>query len=180
MKEIRVDIKDLKLLAETIGDAPRVQIGIFGDRNARQDSQAATNAEIGMAHEFGDATKRLPARSFLRMPIGTRGKEIMAQMKGVLERAIEIGNKAYFWEQLGKSAENIVQQAFDTGGFGQWAPLSRKTLMARERIGQIGGKRLQDALRRIADQLSGVENSHSILVDTGQLRRSVMWRVVKA
>ncbi len=55
--------------------------------------------------------------------------------------------------EFGIMAENIVQDAFDTAGFGKWQPLAPGTLELKE--------------------------TKTILVETTQLRKSIISKVVK-
>ena len=87
---------------------------------------AATNAAIGMGHEFGDPTRHLPQRSFLRVPISERwAKEL--ETAGLFEEDVikaVIKKKSILpWMKLATIvAEKIVITGFTNGGYGKWAP----------------------------------------------------------
>ena len=147
-----------------------VQVGIFGDKNPRgvaikkvkgklrskygnQDS-GLTNADIGAIHEFGSFTRHIPARSFLRMPINLKTKEIIQQASQGATKLISEGNLMKVMMRLGIAAENAIQQAFASRGFGTWKLDAEST---RKRKG-----------------------SDAPLIDTAQLRRSIASRVVPA
>lgn len=133
------------------------------------------NPTLGLIHEFGtkgevvsiptgetgphaQATAEMvvrapiPARSFLRMPlslhlpreidkIGRATWRALILKKGVL---VALGD-------LGTIARNVVDRAFETSGFGQWAPNSKATIRRK--------------------------GSSKPLIDSAQLRRSVTYRV---
>lgn len=146
-----------------------VKVGIFGNKNARgiaSDKKAGksgirsvirgskstlTNAELGLIHELGSVERGIPRRSFLRMPISTRSKEILADaFKGAVELLAQ-GNIRRILARLGIACEKAVQLAFATRGFGSWAP-----------------DQAQTARRK---------GSNQPLIDTAQLRRSVASQV---
>lgn len=128
-----------------------VQVGIFGDKDSRNDS-GVSNAELGFIHEMGAPTRGIKPRSFLRMPIMHFGKEIYAKaLKDTGKLITTASAYVQFLNQIGRSATDVIQQAFETGGFGSWQKNSPATI-----------KRKGSAMP---------------LIDTGQLRRSILWRV---
>lgn len=137
---------------------PSVKVGILGDNVARKDGEL-NNAEIGFVNEFGKMTgyPKIPARSFIRMPLNTRFREKLRTKKSLtgdeLEKAIVEGKTEEFARKVGLVAEEVIQEAFSTNGFGQWKPNAELTV-----------------------QLKG---SSSPLIDTGQLRRSISSKVIK-
>lgn len=115
--------------------APVVRVGILGQKSVRQseggaeDSKAGkegelNNAEIGVFHEFG--TEKMPMRSFLRVPIAEHLEKRMessgALDKDVLKETIASKTLLPYMKKVAVLAEGIVTDAFDTGGFGKWAP----------------------------------------------------------
>lgn len=121
--------------------------------------QPLTNAFIGAVHEFGSISHNIPARSFLRMPLRTKLPEILKlHSMGMIRSILE--NRFPRWLQnLAMACENVVQDAFDTSGFGTWQPLKPATLRHRKKSKIAGEKPLP-------------------LVDTGQLRSSISSEVV--
>jgi hypothetical protein len=124
------------------------KVGIFSDKNARDD--AMTNVKVGMKHEFGSFSEGIPRRSFLRDPMTFKRKELLKQAKKIIDRDIDKGIE-FVLEKIGVLGETIVQEAFATGGFGAWQPLSDTTIKKK--------------------------NSSSVLIDTGQLRRAIISKV---
>lgn len=140
--------------------APSVQVGIFED-SARHTSDAGDtgevsdlgNASIGAIHEFGTAS--IPQRSFLRMPLETHLESYLKKSdlnEETLKQALEEGTQEAFAEKIAQAAKACVDGAFDTAGFGSWAPHSPNT-----------------------DSASG-----KILEETGQLKAAVSTQIVKS
>lgn len=145
---LEFNIKGLESLLKAFkGEIPSARIGILGSKNIRSKNNS-TNATIGAAHEFG--TDKLPIRSFLRVPLndhlqaeiegsGALGKTEMAEV-------LRSGSIKIWMEKIAAIAENIVSEAFATGGYGKWP----------------------------AWKTPGYENNTGqILVDTQQLRNSI-------
>jgi len=112
-----------------------------------------TNAELGLIHEKGSLTAKIPPRSFLVKPLKMKEDELKKMSAADLNKLFKTGKVMLFLKRIGKSAEKIIQQAFATGGFGMWWSLEAST-KARK-------------------------NSSAILIDSGQLRRSISSRVVE-
>lgn len=134
------------------GKIPKVSVGIIGgsgDREAKakaaeitfeslmrkktvkkgEEAKAAspsTNAEILAAHEYGAPSRGLPQRSVLRVPISEHLARYLENSGAFDEKAItkviEAGNLVPYLTLFGIQAEVVVQDAFDSRGFGRWAP----------------------------------------------------------
>ena len=145
LERIRKNLEESKLTAK---------LGIFGDKNKRDDETGQTNADIGAAHEFGVLTKKLPRRSFLLDPLTIKGKELTKKVGQIIDRYIdEEGGIEKILELVGIYGESIVQEAFESGGFGAWQPIKEATASRK--------------------------GSSQILIDSSQLRRSVISKVEK-
>ncbi len=126
-----------------------VKVGIFGNKNARGNTAQAkavttglrkvvkgslstlTNAEIGLIHELGSNERNIPKRSFLRMPISVKSKEILADaFKGAPELLAK-GQIRTILARLGIACEKWVQIAFATRGFGSWLPDNLSTILRK-------------------------------------------------
>ena len=112
-KELRRDIKQLSSLL-----SKRADVGIFESKTDRDDGK--TNAEIGLAHEFGVPQNNLPQRSFLRQPIIDGSFEAMLN-----EREIKMNKNIL--SQIAKIFLKAVKEEFKSNGRGFWASLSDKT-----------------------------------------------------
>ena len=133
-----------------------VRVGIMGNKAANiHKGSKMTNADIGAIHEFGSYSDKIPARSFLRMPLFQKSKQIINEVgKRALSWLLK-GNKKQILIELGKSCEGVIQDAFNSGGFGSWIPLKETTI--KRKIGQ----------------------NTQPLINTSQLRRSITSQVIK-
>jgi hypothetical protein len=167
---IKLDKKMLKQMEENLKKMERtfVKVGVrVGERKefARSETGKATkptdeksdlsNEEIGMIHEFGSPSKRIPVRSFIEMPLTVKRKELekkIAESPMVRDAMIE-GKVKKAFQLIGVIAEGFIQDAFNSdNGFGHWPSLSPKTIKKK--------------------------GSSAILIDTAQLRRSIGSEVV--
>ena len=112
--------------------------------------------ELGLPkiEKQSDGYVHIPARSFLQMPLTKKNaviNELKKQLGGLKSEDIidYILNKQDFMTlavMLGASAVEVVNQAFDTGGWGQWAPDSPLTIAMKgsanplQDTGELQGK----------------------------------------
>ena len=94
-----------------------VEVGVMAG-TARGNSE---NLKIGMAHEFGRFSGRpLRQRSFLRMPLNQKMESIVRTLRPVTAELLMKGKFKQIMELLGASCKGVVQEAFQTGGWGKW------------------------------------------------------------
>jgi len=146
---MKSNIKGFERLAKELQEAKRskVKIGIINNYTY---PTGESILDVGIAHEFG--VKKAPRRSFIRMPFEYKRDEMAKQTtvefvdivngKSTTQRSLN---------RLGMKGQNIVREAFKTGGFGNWAKLSPETIEAKK--------------------------SSSILIDTGMLVNSISYKV---
>lgn len=153
MDDVQINLKGLETLERELNNHYVVEVGILGaDAVKERDDIKETNAYIGAIHEFGSVEQNIPARSFLRMPLETKlPDEIRKGSEKFIEYAAA-GKLEHWFYKLGYKAEKIIDEAFETGGFGTWQPLSPITV--------------------------ALKGSDKILVDTAQLRSSITSEVV--
>ena len=173
--KISFDVGNLKSLARAIKASRnmRVRVGLFPDKAARPGGKI-TMPELGAIHEFGvkhgyltnrslafrwkNKTKApglsIPARSWLRMPIMLFLRPTVEE-KGRAWWRSSLSTKGMHstLKKLGICAENTIQNAFETGGFGNWKDLSQSTINKK--------------------------GSSAILIDKGLLRKAVASKVVR-
>lgn len=169
MNEVKTNFTGLQTLQRQLSElvSGRAQVGIFSDTDGRsaKPGRLDSNASIGAVHEFGlsysltrekksggHATISIPERSWLRMPLNLHlGKMIQARGADWLWVLRNRGARRVLGF-LGLIAEEVVQEGFNTGGFGSWAPLSEIT----------------------------IDRKHSarILIESSQMRKAVSSRVV--
>lgn len=147
---VKGNVDGLNRLIENVSTNLVAKVGIFG--GASRDG--TTNAQIGAFHEFGAFNKGLPRRSFLKDPISLKRKQLIKQVRKIIKSNISkpSGAKKIF-ELIGIAGEAIVQEAFETGGFGTWEPLKQGT--------------------------ANKKGSSQILIDSSQLRKAVISKVEK-
>lgn len=124
-----------------------------GGHKVGKDYSNETNADIGLKMEKGSKAERIPARSWLVVPLNDHLPEYFEKIG---QEAIDliVAQKIYKnYANLGIICEQIIQKGFATGGYGKWKALSAFTIANK--------------------------GSSQILVDTGQLRKSVTSVVVK-
>lgn len=150
--EVRGDLRGLQKVIAGLneGNDYAVKVGILSTSRPRKGKES--NASIGIVHEFGSYSKRIPERSFLRMPLNMKSREIIREVQKLGAEMVPQGNLKGMFKQIGLVAEKVIADAFATGGFGAWAALSQKTINRKK--------------------------SDGILKDSGQLARSITSQVV--
>jgi hypothetical protein len=142
------NVEGLHKLVKALGDKHWIKLGIFGAKDSRNGkNQENDNAYLAAIHELGKPSKRIPQRSFLRMPMTACAKEIMQEGSRGAESFLAKGDKITVLKRIGIAAEGALDDAFASHGFGTWAPNTPYTV--------------------------AMKGSDSPLIDTGQLRRAV-------
>ncbi len=125
------DFSKLEKLIEGLEKGIFVDIGIMG---AGSFEGGATIAAIGAVHEFGtDRAGRdndivIPERSWLRMPLETGQEDIEDAVKPHLAKKLAEGDTEGIFELIGIAGEARIQEAFETGGFGDWPANAPSTI----------------------------------------------------
>ena len=158
MANIKVNLKGLNKLTKVLGGKFSIKVGIMGSNAQKEHSDSKlTNAQIGFINEFGSYSRNIPPRSFLEMPLRLYLADYLLKKKAfsqeAIDEAVKNGTLLDLAKKVGIVAEEVIQQAFATRGFGQWKPNAPST---------IKGK-----------------GSDSPLIDTGELRRSITSRAEK-
>ncbi len=149
--DVTVNTKGLQdLQSVLIKNKKSIRVGILGSSNNRTDG--LSNATIGAIQEFGSEGNKIPARSFLRMPIMDKQKQIAQFAKKSLTIALKTNNIDLALNQIGLFCRSIIQNAFDTKGFGKWSPNAPTTIENK--------------------------GSSSPLIDTGELRKSITHDII--
>lgn len=170
--DFRFDDTGLQNLLRVLESDHSVRVGVFGGahtaarkeagalrknggeggRNIGKGASDTTNAEIGFLMEYGAPKRKIPARSWLRMPLMSKINQIVKDSAKYFEASVKDGDSIKFLTILGVNAEKWIGLAFDSKGFGSWAA-NRPATVARK-------------------------GSASPLIDTGQLRRAVTSMVI--
>lgn len=152
--EVRFNLDGLEKFKKSLKDTYVARVGILGSDVARTGIGAISNSEIGLIQMFGTLDGKIPPRDFLVTPIQKYKREILQGMaNSKAKEALESGDFKRVFQLLGAKAEEYVQKAFETAGFGQWAPNAPSTIAAK--------------------------GSSAPLINTGQLRRAVSSDVAK-
>jgi phage gpG-like protein len=148
--DVILQTKGLDQLIKALkSNLPKARVGVLGAKAIRTNGNiGSTNASVGAVHEFG--LDGMAQRSFLRVPISDMLQKKMeaagAFDKDVLNEVVKSGSVLPWVKKMAILAEQIVHEAFETGGFGKWP----------------------------AWKTPGYTNDHGrILEDTGQLRDSI-------
>lgn len=178
---VRQDFRGLNNFVKAISDKRVVRVGVLGEKTGRADLAAAvplnpkkedtvqvlwdskkakagvykattsdlSNADLGAIHEFGGGNS--PARSWLRLPLTKKAAWIVAQAARGAKQLLAAGRMDEVLARMGISAEVSIIDAFETDGWGTWPPNAPSTIAKK--------------------------GSSAPLIDTGQLKRSVMSKV---
>lgn len=173
--KVEANLDGLNSLLKSLKSEYFVRIGIIGSKAGSEHRGAKlTNAELGNIHEQpNNDGKKMPKRSFLEMPLKMKlnfkeNQEVMKEIKKGFWKAFFIKKDAkQFFAQLGAKALDIIIGAFETNGYGNWQPWSKA--YERRRINKVKGKKKREQFWL----------NHNILTDTGQLRRSISFKVMK-
>jgi phage gpG-like protein len=153
--EVRANFDGLKKLIGSfrgVNDM-RVKVGILSNKASRNAGDGETNVSIGAKHEFGSYSEHIPQRSFLKMPLEKKSQEIARSAIKTIAQDMVNGDLIPTLKILGIAGEAAVADAFKSGGFGQWKPISTMT--------------------------AELKGSTAILIETSQLQRSITSAVVK-
>lgn len=146
---VKGDFSKLENLLKGLKTKMSVRVGVFQEATTPDGEKVAS---YGADNEFGVPERRIPERSFIRMPIETKAGKIAADVEKRKRDRIEQGNIRGIFEDIGLAAEAVIQEAFDTRGFGTWKENAEMTIEKK--------------------------GSDAPLIDEGLLRRSITSRVV--
>lgn len=172
--KVEANLDGLNNLLKSLKQDYFVRVGILGAKakKTHKNTDDLTNAKLGTIHEQPDNDgKKMPKRSFLEMPLKLKlnfNDSEMKELKKAAWQQIFIKQKPKeFFAMLGAKALDIVIGAFETNGYGEWKPWSKG--YERKRINKVKGKKKREQFWL----------NHNILTDTGQLRRSISFKVLK-
>lgn len=156
-----IDFKKFKKIIQAMSKEYKVTVGIHQEQNedkgdnidiagigAVQEFGATINVTEKMRaylhytglHLKPETTQiTIPARSFLQMPLEEHSKELVKNVKshfGGDQDSVEYyiqekGDLMSIAVILGQEAVNLINEAFETSGFGKWQPLNSYTIERR-------------------------------------------------
>jgi len=123
---IEGDFSKLEKLIENLKGDHSVDIGVFESAVTGDGMSVAT---YGAYNEFGSISgDHPPKRSFIRMPLEQKQAKIAQYAEKNAQKNIESGNVKAIFEDIGIAGESVIQEAFDTRGFGTWKPDADSTI----------------------------------------------------
>jgi len=165
------DFKGIKNLKENLAKLKSMQAKVGVWDQARYPETGERVIDVAMLHEYGSNHSRtfnykgqsitikngIPQRSIFRTPIFDHKKRIIhdkEMIKAKVIIALADGNVKEPLEFMAHNAWEIVQEAFETRGFGKWLPNMNKEYIK-------------------------LKGSTTPLIDTGLLRRLIDKKVTK-
>jgi hypothetical protein len=98
----------------------------------------------------------------------------MLELKADVDNLFKKGKVDDYLKRVGTASVNLVQEAFQTSGWGSWPPLAYSTLLGKLR-GSLARR------RQMAAEVMYEGATHSKpLIRTGQLWQAISYRTVKA
>jgi hypothetical protein len=126
--EVSGDFSKLENLIANLKEKHFVEIGVF---KTAKTPDGTPIAEYGAKNEFGSRKERIPARSFIRMPLTVKKFKIYKYVKDNMRQRLESGDIVGIFSDIGIAGESVIQEAFDTRGFGQWKENAESTIMQK-------------------------------------------------
>lgn len=174
MTQVKMNMDGFKVIERSLKDNYKTRVGILGS-DAQKAQGDMTMADIGAVHEFGSHSRNIPKRSFLRMPLEEKIWEWVKKNSSYYYEMMKENSLKKWYKSLGLAAEDVINQAFNTQGFGKWEALSQKVIAGKEKkiIDNYKSKKVQ--LKRLTEMR---KSNHSPLIDTGALMRSISSKVI--
>lgn len=183
MADVKAEFKQLNNLMRVLKKQMTLRVGIIGSKaKAQHKNTTLTNAQLGAIHEFGSISNNIPRRSFLWdslvHELNLNKEEAREFRKFIWMQIFQKGSVEEFYKALGSKALLAIEEGFATEGFGEWAPLAKVTWAAYEHKKGVGGVTPSSHLAKLKKYLR-VVGDRQILTDTGQLRRSISFKIIK-
>ena len=202
--KVKADIDELERLIKTLKGGYFLRVGIIGGKaGAQHDKDSGqTNADIGSFHEFG--TKKMPRRSFLedslKLKLNFNASQFAEMRKQLFKQVFQKNTPEIFLQNLGVKCLQVIEEGFATNGFGLWKPLSKNLKEKRDKDVLTNLAKLDRKAGRLANKANSfddldrieklrqrvkllktnfIEYGSKILTDTGKLRHSISFRVMK-
>jgi len=140
--------KGIRALIKRTSKGGTVQVGILAGEGKHEGSDL-TVAQVGFHNEFG--TEKIPERSFIRLTINTKSKEIKQVARNEYKKIIDgKSNPEKGLGILGAFTAGLIQETFTSNN---WVANAERTIEEK--------------------------GSSNPLIDTGQLRQSISYKVDK-
>lgn len=149
---VTLDLTKLRQIQAQAGKRYVTQVGVLGSKAGTRQEGNLTNAEIGIIHEKGSISGKIPRRSFIEMPLTLKLSRYIRAVGQKIVNGLTKENLKKSYRDLGILAERIIDGAFSSAGFGRWPENTPSTIKNK--------------------------GSSRPLIDTAQLRKSIASRVV--
>lgn len=193
---VKFDLQGMDDLIKSLNDGYFIRVGILGTKATatHDDKSKKTTAQIGTYHEFGSEKVKdhPPRRSFLADSLKFKIDFNTQQMKQIKQDMFKFvfqeRNPKKFLAVLGAECLRAIKEGFETNGFGKWKPLaSLKTVGERYEKSIKGYERVLKAMqsgkmaydKSLLDKYINEAQNPQILTDTGKLRRSITFKIMK-
>lgn len=194
--KVKFDLQGMDDLIKSLNDGYFIRVGILGSKAAATHDKESgkTNAEIGTFHEFGSEKVKdhPPRRSFLadslKFKINFDSQQMKQLKKDMFKYVFQDKTPKKFLAVLGAECLRVIEEGFATNGFGKWKPLaSLKTVEKRYEKSIKGYERVRKAMERgkmaydksLLDKYLDEAQNPQILTDTGKLRKSISFKIMK-
>lgn len=173
MANVTLNLDGLNKVYKALNSTHTLRVGIMGNKaSVTHEGSDLTNAEVGTIQEFGSVANKIPPRSFLKMPLETNLPAILNKrdVRKAFEKSLEDGTLDEFLETLGEGCVNIVKEAFESGGFGEWPENAPITIHGGWMRNKVSGKPVF---------IQGKAPETKPLIHTRQLRDSITYEVTE-
>ena len=192
--KVKFNMDNLNDLVKSLKGEYVLRVGILGQKaGANHDKESGlTNAELGTFHEFGGKDdKRPPRRSFLedslKLKLQFNSSQFSEMRKKMFKDIFQKHKPQQFLQDLGAKCLEIIEDGFASNGFGKWKPLSTPLFTERFEKAYKNYNRILKRMEKgkieynskiLNDYIQEMHNPH-ILTDTGKLRNSITFKVIK-
>lgn len=193
---VKFDLQGMDDLIKSLNSGYFIRVGIIGAKatTTHDKESGKTNAEIGTFHEFGSEKVKdhPPRRSFLadslKFKINFDSQQMKQLKTDMFKYVFQEKSPKKFLAVLGAECLKAIEEGFATNGFGKWKPLaSLKTVEKRYEKSIKGYERVRKAMERgkmaydksLLDKYLNEAQNPQILTDTGKLRKSISFKIMK-
>lgn len=141
LEQLEIYKENLKYIAKN-----EARVGIFAGTKARPNDKDVTNVTLGYVHQYGSVKQGIPARPWLDRPFEMKKADYKAKQKELLRSGdmFEKGGGKKVLQKLAYYGLSLIQDGFQTNGYGTWLPLKQATIARRPLKGRAGAKPLLD------------------------------------
>lgn len=144
-------------------DRSYVKIGILGDAKGYKSGESIQ--EVALTQEFGDRSRRIPARPFMTQAFQKNRDKINDFIRKKTFEILGLKNKTdKALKEIGSFHQAQVKDIFVSGDFAALSPVTIEIRRQKLKSGKAANNRFGDIERP--------------LIDTGHLRNSIKYEVV--